>query len=414
MGAIVLIYKSSTRFGWFLLVAILAVATMGFAPAHAHQHQYSWHMRTLDVPAAWELSTGQGITVAVIDSGIDATHPDLINVVHPGRNFVPDTAPLEAEAGLHEAAHTDPAGHGTAIAGLIAGNGTTTGSIGIAPDARLLPVRVLDEHNRYHDSTVVADALTWAVDEGADIINLSLGGANDNRAVAEALEYARKNDVLVIACTGNVRQGRDNQTIWFPARNDNTLAVTGTGRDGRLWPSALTGPETQLAAPAAELPAAIPGGGRGHVTGTSFATALVSGTAALLRSANPDLDAAAIATLMTETASSPTWSTDQLGAGIIDPVAALSEDPGRFSAPGEDLGLTLATDSVPVAIYGWLSVVAIAALAWWGIRPRLRKLAPWPPPGNLASPLNHTTFPPTAPHLRNPRAKELAKAPRPR
>ncbi|WP_051703863.1 S8 family serine peptidase [Glycomyces sp. NRRL B-16210] len=296
----------------------------------------AWHLSAVDAPAAWEAATGEGITVAVVDSGVDADHPDLAGAVLPGRSYVdldPGDEPRLMAFGseqdpVYERAfgQADPVGHGTAVAGLIAAR-AVSGRPGVAPDAVILPVRVLDDENRYHDSAMVGAAVEWAVDNGADIVNLSLGGNYDSAQFAEALAYAERHDVLVVACTGNQRGDGPEEEVWFPARVPDVLAVTGTDAEGRRWQTAITGEATDLAAPGADLWAPEPGGGHKAVTGTSFASALVSGAAALVRSAHPDWTAAEVRRALTATAR-PGGS--GLGAGVVDAAAALDAD---VSAP---------------------------------------------------------------------------------
>ena len=115
----------------------------------------------LNAAAAWRTSTGAGVTVAVIDSGVDGYHPDLAGQVLPGNDFV--------DAATRRAARTR-SGHGTTVAGLIAGRADdAAGVVGLAPDAKILPVRVLDDDNRYDDAAVVAKGVRWAVDHGAEV-----------------------------------------------------------------------------------------------------------------------------------------------------------------------------------------------------------------------------------------------------
>ncbi|GAB3237627.1 hypothetical protein GCM10027447_36920 [Glycomyces halotolerans] len=301
------------------------------APATRAATVLAWHLEAIGADRAWATSTGEGVTVAVIDSGVDADHPDLAGAVLPGRSYVDfddDAEPRLLAIGAQPDpdtdrafAHADPVGHGTAVAGLIAGRGGAAS--GVAPGASILPVRVLDDENRYHDSALVGAAVTWAVDNGADVINLSLGGHYDSPAFTDALAYAERHDVVVVACTGNRRDRLTDEAVWFPAREDNVLAVTGVDRSGARWPTAIAGDGTDVAAPSAELTAPAAGGGRESVTGTSFATAVVSGTAALVRSAHPELTAAQVRHVLTETAEP---GVPRVGAGLVDAAAAVEAD----------------------------------------------------------------------------------------
>lgn len=274
-----------------------------------------WQLRELSATTAWQYSTGGDVVVAVIDSGVDATHVDLAGQVLPGMDFVDDGD-----------GRSDPVGHGTTVAGLIAGRGDDdSGVLGLAPDAKILPVRVLDEENRYDDAIVVAKAVRWAVDNGAQVINLSLGGSGDSPALAAALDYAFASDVVVVACTGNV-SATGTTRVWYPAREPGVIAVAGLERGGdALWPGSITGPETVLTAPATGLLGARPGG-YWRVQGTSFAAPLVAATAALIRARWPDMSAGTVVQRLIETAEDlgAPGRDDRYGFGLVDPVAALT------------------------------------------------------------------------------------------
>ncbi|SCL62251.1 type VII secretion-associated serine protease mycosin [Micromonospora citrea] len=278
-----------------------------------------WQLDLLQARTAWRSSTGRGVTVAVIDSGVDATHPDLAGRVLPGLDLV---APGES------ADAADPVGHGTTVAGLIAGrNDDDRGAVGLAPDARILPVRVLDAENRYDDAMIVAKGVRWAVDNGARVINLSLGGSGDSAALAAALDYAFARDVVVVACTGNVAASTSSK-VWYPAREPGVIAVAGLDRDGDdLWSGSITGRATVLTAPATGLVGARPGG-YWRVQGTSFAAPLVAATAALVRARYPQMSAGDVVNRLLTTARDigPTGRDDRFGYGMVDPVAALDAE----------------------------------------------------------------------------------------
>jgi subtilisin family serine protease len=189
--------------------------------------------------------------------------------------------------------------------------------------ASILPIRVLDDDNRYHDSAMVGSAVEWAVDNGADVINLSLGGHYDSAPFAAAIAYAEQHDVLIVACTGNQHRDEPPEAVWFPARVPDVLAVTGTDQHGTRWGTAVTGAETDLAAPGANLTVPKAGGGHKTVTGTSFASAVVSGAAALVRSAHPDWSAEQVRRALTSTAAG---DGEGIGSGIVDAAAAVAAD----------------------------------------------------------------------------------------
>ncbi|WP_407924552.1 type VII secretion-associated serine protease mycosin [Catellatospora vulcania] len=277
-----------------------------------------WQLGTLQATRAWQLADGAGVVVAVVDSGV-GDHPDLNGQVLSGLDLVDSSGD----------GRDDPVGHGTTVAALIAGRSDDgRGVIGLAPKAKILPVRVLDEGNKYDDARVVAEGVRWAVDHGANVVNLSLGGSVTSDALAEAIDYAFDKDVVVVACVGNVSTGGPTE-IWYPAREPGVLAVTAIAPGDRhlLWPGSLTGAQAVLSAPGTDLVGARPGG-YWKVQGTSFAAPLVSATAALVRSRWPDMPAADVVQRLISTAQDLGRSgrDDKYGFGLVDPVAALTAE----------------------------------------------------------------------------------------
>jgi subtilisin family serine protease len=321
-------------------VAALACLGVGLAPGAARAdwvRNDEWQLGALNALAAWQHSTGSGTIVAVLDSGVDASHPDLVGQVLPGLDLVDGSSD----------GRVDPVGHGTTVASLIAGRRDDAGVVGLAPDARILPVRVLDRQNRYDDAAVVARGLRWAVDKGARVVNLSLGGLAQSDVLADALRYAAEHDVVVVACTGNLIQSSADPEVWYPAREPGVVAVAGlrapasaTGNGGdwldrptgpnaaeQLWSGSLTGPQTVLTAPAAGLIGARPGG-YWRVQGTSFAAPLVAGAAALVRSRYPGMNAANVINRLIRTADDlgVAGRDDRYGFGQVNPLVALTAE----------------------------------------------------------------------------------------
>lgn len=332
--------RGAARIAAGTTVTVLCLLTTASAACADQVRADQWHLQRLGAAAAWHYATGAGVIVAVIDSGVDATHPDLMGQVLPGLDLV---------AGSATDGRVDRVGHGTTVASFIAGRADDpNGVLGLAPRAKILPVRVLDDANTYEDASVVADGLRWAVDHGASVVNLSLGGAVASEALARAIRYAGAHEVVVVACTGN-RDGLADpgEQVWYPAREPGVVAVAGLAtppiagrrvrpgdpgrtradRAGRetLWSGSITGPQTVLTAPSVDLVGARPGG-YWKVQGTSFAAPLVAATAALVRSRWPTLDAANVISRLTRTARDlgPPGRDDQYGFGEIDPVAALT------------------------------------------------------------------------------------------
>ncbi|MFG1920469.1 type VII secretion-associated serine protease mycosin [Cryptosporangium sp. NPDC048952] len=288
------------------------------APAAADTvRDQQWQLSFLDARAAWQYSTGNGVTVAVVDSGVDATHPDLIGQVLPGTDFVDGSTD----------GRTDVVGHGTAVAAFIAGLNDANGVVGIAHRAKILPIRVLDPRNEYDSAATIAKAVRWAVDRGADVINLSLGSADTAKVLTDAVAYAFSKNVVVVACDGNLSNDRGAK-VWHPAREPGVVAVSGLLRTGAFWTGSLQGPETVLSAPATELTAAGLDHGYWKVQGTSFGAPMVSATAALIRSRYPGMSAANVVNRLIGTADDkgPVGRDGQYGFGVVDPLGAVSEE----------------------------------------------------------------------------------------
>lgn len=306
------------------LSAIVALG-VSVLPVSAADRKDAWHLDALELTDMHKITQGEGITVAVIDSGVDATHPDLKNNVLPGIDLYDEQAD----------GHKDRHSHGTAMASLIAGHGHGPegheGVLGVAPKAKILPVTVQGrEGATFVAPDAVAAGINWAIDHDADVINVSLSGGNAAE-ITRAVERAYQNNVIVVAGVGN----RKNGAIGSPANQPGSLAVAGTDRDGKPSSIAsLPAAQTHLAAPAEDLYQAVPGGGYATITGNSGATALVSGAVALVKSKYPNLNSLDLFKRMVETtrdAGKPGKDFDY-GWGQLDLRAALTGEPdGRAS-----------------------------------------------------------------------------------
>lgn len=305
--------------------AVAAVLIAMFLPGTARAQtieEQQWHLAALGVQAAHATSRGDGVVVAVVDSGVDDTRPDLAGALLPGTGF-------GSASGTDGTQDND--GHGTAMATLIAGRAVDGGALGVAPAAMILPVSVGADGDKFTTASV-AEGVTWAVDQGADVINLSLTSvATLTPDLLRAVNYAFDNDAVVVAGTGN--DGEEH--VGAPANIKGVIAVSGTVPGNGPWPESNTGPETVLAAPAQKIVTAVPPAvvdtGYAEVDGTSAATALVSGVAALVRARYPDLDAGNVVNRLVTTATDLlTPGRDHAtGFGQVDAVAALTADVPR-------------------------------------------------------------------------------------
>ena len=289
-------------------------------PAHADTvRELQWHLDALRIPEAHKISKGDGVTVAVIDSGVDVTHPDLEGQVLAGHG-------IGSDAAADGRKDSDPEGHGTAMAGLIVGRGGGANrALGIAPEAKILPVSTGVDT----DPGELSAAIRWSVDAGADVINMSLGAqgqANDDDRAA--VRYALDKGVVLVAAAGNREQG--DLTVSMPGNIPGVIAVSGLTRDGRFSPDSVRGPEVVLAAPMEDIltprPYSMSRNGYAVASGTSDSAAIVSGIAALVIARYPDLDAANVVNRLIRSAGDEgAAGRDELyGFGAIDPVAALT------------------------------------------------------------------------------------------
>jgi thermitase len=235
--------------------------------------KYLWALARIHaLPSTWPVSNGDPVLVAVLDTGIDKNHEDL-----SGR--------VVAEVDLSDSpTAADVYGHGTPIAGIIAADVTNDlGIVGLAPASLLINVKVADDDGRCRLSSLAA-GIIWAVDYGARVINISIELKESTPDLEKAIDYAWDKGALVIAAAGN----DGNSLPVYPAAFVNCLAVTAIQENGTLAPLANYGDWVDVAAPGMDIYSTLPGNNYGYKHGTSFATAYVSGLAAVLFSLATD------------------------------------------------------------------------------------------------------------------------------
>ncbi|MEU2167206.1 S8 family serine peptidase [Micromonospora chersina] len=262
------------------------------------------------------------MTVAVLDTGVEA-HRDLSPNLLDGTDVIP---------GGSGHGHHDLNGHGTGMAGLIAATGEGGGAMGIAPRSKILPVLVTPLSG-VGQADALADGIEYAVSRSAQIISISSVGGASQRLV-RAINTALAANVVIVASAGN---RPEDGYVGYPASLDPVIAVGGVDRRGNHAAVSVTGPEIDVVAPAVDIYSTGINGGYRVGTGTSDATAIVAGAAALIRSKYPDLPAQEVAHRLTATAidKGPPGHDDEYGYGVIDLVAALTADvpPLGFETP---------------------------------------------------------------------------------
>lgn len=270
-----------------------------------------YELDKLHLPQAHRLAHGNQVLVAVIDSGIDAQHPDLAGAIAGSFDALPEpNKPFVAHK------------HGTAIAGLIAARGTL---VGAAPGAQILAIRAFDPAGVSAASTTFAilKGLDWATAHGARIINMSFAGPNDP-AIQRSLTAAHKNGIVLIAAAGNA--GPKSPPL-FPAAYPTVIAVTATDADDQLFKLSNRGNHIAVAAPGAGLLVATPDGYEVS-SGTSYSAAEISGVAALMLERNANLTPGKLRSVLMATARDlgPKGRDSQFGAGLVDALRAVSAE----------------------------------------------------------------------------------------
>jgi membrane-anchored mycosin MYCP len=345
-----------------------------------------WTQKRLDLPRVWDLTRGQGVTVGVIDTGVDATVPQLVGHVMPGIDVVNG----------HGEANTDCFGHGTFVAGIIAAQRKQgIGVAGVAPGAMILPIR---QANSSSDGTSsgLAASIRAAVDGGAKVINISASSFFPNDELRAAVTYATAKDVLLVASASN--EAKEGNPKAYPAAYPDVVAVGAIGQDGQRTDYSETGDFLDLVAPGEKV-ISLSRGGKGHLVddGTSYATPFVTATAALVRAYHPNLTAAQVKRRLEQTADHPGTALPdpQVGWGVVNPYNAVSAVlPQEFGA-----GVRAKTDkpmttprlvapdttasqrAMTFAAAGGVIALLIALLAY--VLPRGVRRG-WRPPGELA------------------------------
>ncbi|WP_244502306.1 type VII secretion-associated serine protease mycosin [Streptomyces oceani] len=280
----------------------------------------------------WKTSQGEGITIAVIDTGVDPTLPDLQGQVLKGKDF--STHPGDA--------HDDYRGHGTGMAALIAATGAAGpehGSYGLAPKSKILPLRVDDGYNQKNHAEAiksfgkrVGPAIRYAANSEANVINLSRASPGNSKELRRAIKYALEKGKIIFAGVGN--DGDYGNKVLYPAASPGVIGVSGLDRNAQSTDESQSGNQVDLAAPGEDMVAACPhGNGICTTHGTSDATAIASASAALIWAEHPDWTANQVTRVLVNTAGGPKNGDERddfIGHGAVRPRIALKNpgDPG--------------------------------------------------------------------------------------
>jgi type VII secretion-associated serine protease mycosin len=284
------------------------------SPDIASVNTVPWAQNALDFSSVWPLTRGGGVTVAVIDSGVD---------------YTPQLAGRLTAIDVTGSGNPDCVGHGTAVAGIIAASDEQeqgNGFAGVAPDASILSVKVADaESTDLANPQLTGDAATLstgirdAVERGAQVLSISITSTN-SPGLASAVAFAESQNVVVVAAGGNDETGGPKGPF-FPASYPGVISVGALNPDGSLASFADPNTQEEVTAPGVNITSTVPGGYNNQLQGTSFATPFVSGVAALVRARFPTMTAAQVVARIEATADGPTGTVT--GNGMVNPLQAV-------------------------------------------------------------------------------------------
>lgn len=310
------------------VAAAVALTLVAPAPAQADQvRDLEYWLSDYGFTTAWQTTRGAGVKVAVIDTGVDGSVPDLAGALGAGT----DVSGVGAANGQKPLGDGDAANHGTWVASLLAGRGTGDGNgvLGAAPEATILPASVAlgKAMGSIGSDDQIAQAVRWAVDNGASVINMSLTRNTLDWPTSwdDAFQYAFQHDVVIVAAAGN--RGSGTTEVGAPATIPGVLTVAGVDRQGQAsFDASSQGITIGVSAPSEQLVGANPGGGYVQWAGTSGAAPLVSGAVALVRAAHPELKAADVIERIIKTARPVAGAVPSpiYGFGLLDAAAAVT------------------------------------------------------------------------------------------
>ena len=270
-----------------------------------------WGVNRVDADNVWALTTANNIKVAIIDTGIDLDHPDLEANIKGGRNTIRTSRSAD-----------DDNGHGTHVAGTVAGVNNSIGVVGVGHQIDLYAVKALDRRGSGYVSDII-EGIQWSIDNNMNVINMSLGTSSNVTAFHDAVIAARNAGIVVVSAAGN--SGPGDNTVIYPAKYPESIAISATTSSDGFASFSSSGPEVDLAAPGNSIYSTYRNGGYTTMSGTSMATPHVAGAAAMVLSTHPGFTPSQVQSHLQNNAE---WlsglSSNQQGSGLVDVEKAVS------------------------------------------------------------------------------------------
>jgi hypothetical protein len=279
-------------------------ATPTPTPTPSGSQTIQWGVARIGAPDAWATSTGNGVKVGVIDTGVSRTHPDLQGNIAGCVSFIVGVATCE-----------DDNGHGSHVSGIIAALNNGIGVVGVAPDAKIYALKTLDKNGSGYLSDIIS-ALDWSVANGIQVVNMSLGTSSDIQSFHDAVIRAANAGIIEVVAAGN--SGPSANTVMYPGAYPEVIGVAATDSSDSVPSWSSRGPQVDIAAPGVNIYSTYKNGGYTTMSGTSMATPHVAGVVALRLAAHPGESFAQMLHDIQSTADLLPWGSTLVGAGLVN------------------------------------------------------------------------------------------------